>query len=195
MKLKVIGAGFGRTGTDSMRVALNTLGFGPTHHMFELSDKPHLYKRWIDLAHGGLADWNSLFEGYSSCVDWPSAFYWRELIDIYPSARVVLTWRSPESWWKSFENTILQVMKEPKEKHPLTHFLADHVFDGKPNDRDHAIDVYTRHIDKVIATVSKDRLLIHKLGDGWETLCAHLNVPVPEENYPNQNATNDFLVK
>ena len=195
MRLKVIGAGFGRTGTDSMRVALNILGFGPTHHMFELSDKPDLYKRWINLAHGAKADWNSLFEGYSSCIDWPSAFYWRELIDIYPDARVLLTWRSPESWWKSFENTILQVMKEPKEKHPLAHFIADHVFDGKPNDRDHAIVVYNRHIDEVIATVSKDRLLIHKLGDGWETLCAHLDVPVPEENYPNQNATNDFLAK
>ena len=195
MRLKVIGAGFGRTGTDSMRVALNILGFGPTHHMFELSDNPDLYKRWINLAHGAKADWNSLFEGYSSCIDWPSAFYWRGLIDIYPDARVLLTWRSPESWWKSFENTILQVMKEPKEKHPLAHFITDHVFDGKPNDRDHAIVVYNRHIDEVIATVSKDRLLIHKLGDGWETLCAHLDVPVPEENYPNQNATNDFLAK
>ena len=189
MSLKVIGTGFGRTGTDSMRMALNILGFGPTHHMLELSDKPVLYDRWIDLAHGSQPEWDSLFEGYFSCVDWPSAYYWRELIEVYPDAPVLLTWRSPESWWKSFENTILKIMKRPKEKNPLTHFLASNVFDGKPDDRDHAIDVYKHHVNDVIATVPQDRLLVHKLGDGWEPLCAFLNVPVPEIDYPNRNTT------
>ncbi len=195
MSLKVIGTGFGRTGTDSMRLALNILRFGPTHHMLELSDKPVLYKRWIDLAHGSQVDWSSLFEGYSSCVDWPSAYYWKELIDVYPDARVLLTWRSPESWWKSFENTILIMMKRLKDKNPLTHFLAENVFDGKPDDRDHAIDIYKRHVDEVITTVRQDRLLVYKLGDGWEPLCAFLDVPVPKEDYPNKNATVDFQTK
>ena len=195
MPLKVIGTGFGRTGTDSMRTALNILGFGPTHHMFELSDNPVLYQRWIDLAHGSQADWDRLFEGYSSCVDWPSAYYWRELVELYPGAKVLLTWRSAESWWESFEGTILQIMKRPKEKSPLTHFLAINVFDGKPDNQDHAIDVYNRHVDEVIAKVPQDRLLIHKLGDGWEPLCTFLNVPVPELEYPSKNTTAEIQAK
>ena len=195
MSLKVIGTGFGRTGTDSMRMALNILGFGPTHHMFELSDNPVLYQRWIDLAHGSQPNWDSLFEGYSSCVDWPSAYYWRELIDLYPDAQVLLTWRSAESWWESFEGTILQIMKLPKEESPLSRFLAINVFDGRPDNRDHAIDVYNRHIDDVIATVSQDRLLVHKFADGWEPLCAFLNVPVPEIEYPSRNTTAEVQAK
>ena len=195
MPLKVIGTGFGRTGTDSMRTALNILGFGPTHHMFELSENPVLYQRWIDLAHGSQADWDRLFEGYSSCVDWPSAYYWRELVGLYPDAKVLLTWRSAESWWESFEGTILQIMKRPKEKSLLTHFLAINVFDGKPDNQDHAIEVYNRHVDEVIAKVPQDRLLIHKLGDGWEPLCTFLNVPVPELEYPSKNTTAEIQAK
>lgn len=195
MSLKVIGTGFGRTGTDSMRTALNILGFGPTHHMFELSEHPDLYQRWIDLAHGAPPDWDSLFEGYSSCVDWPSAYYWRELIELYPDAHVLLTWRSAESWWKSFEGTILQIMKRPKEANPLTHFLALNVFDGKPDDRDYAIDVYNRHVDDVMATVPPDRLSVHSLGDGWEPLCTFLNVAVPEIDYPSRNTTAEIQAK
>jgi hypothetical protein len=192
MSLKIIGTGFGRTGTDSMRMALNMLGFGPTHHMFELSDKPILYKRWIDLAHGAQPDWDGLFEGYLSCVDWPSAYYWRQLIDVYPDARVLLTWRSPESWWKSFKNTLLETMKRPKETHPLAHFIAKNVFNGKPDDRDHAIDVYKRHVDEVIDTTAQDRLLVYKLGEGWEPLCTFLGVSVPKQDYPNKNDTLEF---
>lgn len=195
MSLKVIGTGFGRTGTDSMRMALNILGFGPTHHMFELSDNLVLYQRWIDLSRGSQPDWDSLFEGYSSCVDWPSAYYWRELIDLYPDAPVLLTWRSAESWWKSFEGTILQMMKRSKEENPLTHFLAINVFDGKADDRDHAMDVYNRHVDEVIATVPQDRLLVHNLGDRWEPLCKFLKVSVPEIEYPSRNTTAEIQAK
>ena len=178
-----------------MRMALNILGFGPTHHMFELSDNHALYQRWIDLAHGSEPDWDRLFEGYSSCVDWPSAYYWRVLIDLYPNASVLLTWRTAESWWNSFEGTILQIMKRPKKESPLTHFLATNVFDGKPDERDHAIDVYNRHVDLVISTVPQDRLLIHKLGDGWEPLCRFLDVPVPEMDYPSRNTKAEIQAK
>ena len=107
MTIKVIGAGFGRTGTDSMREALTILGFGPCHHMFEVNADPEQRRLWRGLAKGAAPDWSQLLAGYVSCVDWPSAFYWRELTEAFPDARVVLTDRSPESWWESFEKTIL----------------------------------------------------------------------------------------
>ena len=106
--MKVIGTGFGRTGTDSMRKALNILGVGPTHHMFELIEDSTLRAPWLELVEGGKPDWEMLFAGYNACVDWPSAFYWPALVTHYPQAKVLLTMRSAESWWKSFEATILK---------------------------------------------------------------------------------------
>lgn len=194
MSLKVIGAGFGRTGTDSMRLALNKLGFGLTHHMLEIIEKPDEQQSWRDVALGAPPDWDHLFEGYSSCVDWPSAFYWRELSGVYPEARVLLTWRSPESWWTSFENTILKALLIPDDPNSLGQSLiAEQVFGGRPDDREHAINVYQDHVDDVMATVPADRLLLHKIGDGWEPLCAHLGVAVPKEGFPKRNSTSEFL--
>lgn len=194
MSLKVIGTGFGRTGTDSMRLALNMLGVGPTHHMHETFDNADLKNRWLDLAAGATPDWDALFEGYHSCVDWPSAFYWRELIDVYPEAMVLLTWRSPESWWTSFENTILDVIKTTENPRSFGRLLiADQVFGGRPDDRDHAIATYKNNVDEVIATVPKSRLLIHKIGDGWAPLCAKLGVEIPQEDYPRGNAKDAFF--
>ena len=103
MTLKVIGTGFGRTGTDSMREALDMLGFGPCHHMFEVNANEEQKRLWRAFVKGTPMPWNPLFEGYASCIDWPSAHYWPELVSAYPNARVILTWRSPESWWESFE--------------------------------------------------------------------------------------------
>lgn len=195
MPLQVIGTGFGRTGTDSMRTALNMLGVGPTHHMLELSDRPELYRLWIELAHGAAPDWEALFDCYRACMDWPSAYYWRELIELNPQAKVILTWRSAESWWTSFESTILKVWRWPIEKSPLIHWVGDNVFGGRPDDRAHAIAVYEAHVEEVKATVPADRLLIHRLGDGWGPLCAHLGVPVPAEPYPSRNTTAELQTR
>jgi hypothetical protein len=107
MSIQVIGAGFGRTGTDSMREALAILGFGPCHHMVEVNANDEQRRLWRALAQGAAPNWDRLLAGYSSCIDWPSAFYWRELMTHFPQAKVILTYRSPESWWESFEKTIL----------------------------------------------------------------------------------------
>src|SRR5437016_8492699 len=109
MTLKVIGAGFGRTGTDSMREALNILGLGPCHDMFEVIANEHQKQLWRGLAKGAPPDWERLFAGYQSCVDWPSAHYWPELIKVYQQAKVILIYRSSESWWASVEQTLLPV--------------------------------------------------------------------------------------
>jgi len=192
--LKIIGTGFGRTGTDSMRAALNILGVGPTHHMFELEKGTPLRQPWLDLAKGSQPDWDFLFTGYHACVDWPSAHYWRSLIKVYPEAKVLLTMRSAESWWNSFEATILKYIQSGDDPNGLAKLLvAEQVFDGRPDDRNHAIATYNRNIEEVIATVDPERLLIHSLGDGWEPLCNWLGLSVPAVSYPSGNTTQDIV--
>ena len=193
MSLKVIGTGFGRTGTDSMRHALNLLGVGPTHHMHELGSNATLREPWLELVKGATPDWPALFNGYHACVDWPSAFYWRSLIEQYPQAKVLLTMRPAESWWKSFEATILKHIQSNDDPKGFAQLLiADQVFNGRASDRDYAIEVYNRNVEDVLATVPAERLLLHNLGDGWESLCSWLDVPVPEVDYPQGNTTKDF---
>ncbi|UCI06368.1 sulfotransferase family protein [Mesorhizobium sp. B1-1-8] len=193
MTLAVIGTGFGRTGTDSMREALTKLGFGPCHHMSEVMAHEEQKRLWRALARGVAPDWDRLFAGYKSCVDWPSVHYWRELIEAYPQARVILTWRSPESWWESFQKTILPAIIDSQDQESLgIALVSKQVFDGRPHDRAHAIAVYEANVEAVLKTVPPKRLLIHKLGDGWEPLCAHLGVPVPAEPYPNRNNAREF---
>ena len=196
MALKVIGTGFGRTGTNSMHDALNILGFGPCHHMMELKDGTEGQARWRKFVGSDMApDWDWLFEGYNSCVDWPSAHYWRELIDYYPEAKVLLTWRPAEDWWKSFENTLLRyVQAEPDHKRVGVRIIET-VFGPLPIARDRAIAIYEENVAAVKATVPADRLLIHRLGDGWEPLCAHLGVPVPEVPYPHTNTTAEMQAR
>jgi len=196
MALQVIGTGFGRTGTDSMRGALNILGFGPCHHMMDILENDTQKQRWRALAQGATPDWGSLFEGYRACVDWPSAHYWQELIAVYPEAKVILTYRSPESWWKSFESTILAGITKTTDMQSLGQTLiAVQVFGGRPGDRAHAIAIYEANVRDVLATVSPDRLLVHNLGDGWDPLCRHLGVGVPDVPYPSSNAASSFQEK
>ena len=194
MSLKVIGTGFGRTGTDSMREALNILGFGPTHHMFEVHDNPHQSKIWRALVEGAAPDWDQFFDGYHACVDWPSAHYWRELIDYYPDAKVILTQRPAEDWWRSLEKTILEFANAPDDPDMFftQKLVGDIVFGGRPVTRDHAISIYNAHIQDVKNTVPEHRLLIYNLGDGWEPLCRHLEVEIPSQDYPNRNAQKAF---
>jgi hypothetical protein len=192
MTLEIIGTGYGRTGTDSMREALNMLGFGPCHHMFEVTENPVMKARWRAFMESGTPDWSALFEGYRSCVDWPSAHYWRELVAHYPEARVILTWRDPESWWTSYEATILRFIQTTEDRASVGVKVIEKVFGKHAADRAYVIGAYKAHAAEVISTVPKDRLLVHNLGDGWAPLCAHLGVPVPAEPYPSRNTTADI---
>lgn len=192
MTLEVIGTGFGRTGTDSMREAINILGFGPCHHMFEVTENPVMKARWRAFMTDGVRDWHALFEGYRSCVDWPSVHYWRDLVALYPDAKVVLTWREPESWWTSYENTLLKYLKTTDDHESVGFRIVHRAFGGRPDDRDHVLGIYRSHVDEVLATVPEERLYLHGLGDGWDGLCAHLGVPVPDVPYPNRNSTADI---
>jgi hypothetical protein len=172
-----------------MRQALNILGFGPCHHMFEVTSNPVMKSRWRAFMTSGGPDWDALFEGYRSCVDWPAVHYWRELSAFYPDAKVILTWRDPDSWWTSYEATLLKFYQTTADRESVGVRIIEKAFGDRADNRDHVIGAYEGHIADVIATVPKDRLLIHKLGDGWEPLCAHLGVPVPAEPYPVRNTT------
>ncbi len=193
MTIKVIGAGFGRTGTDSMREALTILGFGPCHHMFEVNANEQQKQLWRALANGATPDWDALLSGYVSCLDWPSAHYWRELINVYPDAKVILTYRSPESWWASFEKTIMNGIDKSEDRQSLgVKLIGEQVFGGRHHDRDHVIAVYEANVRAVKETVAPERLLVHNLGDGWAPLCAHLGVPTPDQPYPSRNNAAEF---
>ncbi len=177
-----------------MREALNILGFGPCHHMLEIVQHEDQKMLWRAFVKGAAPDWERLFAGYASCVDWPSAHYWPELIEVYPDAKVLLTWRTPEAWWASFEKTILASFSHGVRDPELVGRVLLHgqVFGDKIGDREHCIAVYEANVARVKQTVPPERLLVHALGDGWEPLCAFLGVSVPDQPYPSSNSSLEF---
>lgn len=193
MTISVIGAGFGRTGTESMKLALERLGFGPCHHMHEVIAKPEQRRLWRAIAAGGEPSWDEVFAGYRAAVDWPSAFFWRELSAHYPNAKILLTLRSAESWYASMEKTIFKVLGASTDRDSVgVKLIAERVFGGRLNDRDYAISLFEKNTAEVQAAFGGDRLLTYHIGDGWEPLCRFLNKPVPDAPYPRTNAAEDF---
>ena len=196
MTLSVIGAGFGRTATASMRLALEQLGFGPCHHMHEVIANPEQQRQWRAIAAGAEANWDEVFTGYRSAVDWPSAFFWMELSEHYPHAKIVLTLRSPESWYASMEKTIFKTLRAGGDRDSVgIKLIAERVFGGRLDDRDHAISIFEKNTADVQAAFGEDRLLTYHIGDGWEPLCRFLNRPVPDTPYPRTNSAEDFPAK
>lgn len=193
MTLALIGAGFGRTGTESMKLALEQLGLGPCHHMKEVLANPQQLEIWRAIARGDPPDWEAAFAGYGSAVDWPSAFFWRELSEVYPKAKIILTLRSSESWHKSMSDTIFKVLKASTDPDSIgLKLIAERVFGGRFLDPDHAIAVYEKNNADVQAALDDDRLLVYHLGDGWEPLCRFLDRPVPDTPFPRSNSTAEF---
>ena len=131
----------------------------------------------------------------TACTCQPSAAYWRDLIDVYPDAKVLLTYRSPESWWKSFSNTIVPSVLNGTDPDAFSVAINRDVFGGCLDDRDNAIAVYEANVAAVRETVPAERLLVHSLGDGWEPLCEFLDRPIPDQPYPSGNTTADYKKK
>ena len=199
--LDVIGTGFGRTGTNSLKLALELLGFGPCHHMFEIRDHPEQLPLWESAAKGGEVDWDVVFAGYSSCVDWPAAHYWRELCCKYPKAKVIHSVRDEEKWITSVHNTILPTILnrdqleegQDRNRHNMSfEIILNQTFDGRLDDREHAINVFRAHNKEVSRTVPAERLLVYDVNQGWEPLCNFLGVSVPETPFPRQNTSAEF---
>ena len=204
MTLSVIGAGFGRTGTLSLKLALEKLGLGPCYHMIEVFRRPEHATLWSDAAEGKAMDWDALFEGYGAAVDWPVCYFWRELCDHYRDARVLLTVRDPERWYQSAHDTIFQAMSgdylvDTPEGRSLSDMaeaiVIERTFGGKLEDRAHAIAVYERHCAQVQAEIPADRLLVYRVGEGWGPLCRFLGQGEPQEPFPHVNSTADYQAR
>ncbi|MEV4115518.1 sulfotransferase family protein [Nonomuraea sp. NPDC049695] len=197
--LKVVGASYGRTGTTSVRLALETLGLGPCHYMRELFTSPAHAEEWLRVAEGGEPDWKRLLDGFASTIAWPAACYWRELAAAFPEAKVLLIVRDPASWYASMRRTLYRT--RPAEAGPGTS-VRDQViekivwqgtFSGRFEDRDHAIGVYLAHLDEVRKAVPSGRLVEFEPSRGWEPLCAALGVDVPDVPFPTANTTDEYL--
>jgi hypothetical protein len=202
MSLKVVGAGFGRTGTLSLKVALERIGFGPCYHMVEVFPRPEHVAMWHRLAFEQSMDWDEIFRGFGATVDWPAARWWREIAAHFPDAKVLLSVRDPEAWYKSVTDTIYQPMKSPApdgvpelvrlQSEMARKAILDETFDNRFEDKAHAIEVFQKHNQAVRDTIDPTRLLVFDVREGWGPLCRFLEVPVPDEPFPRLNDTATF---
>ena len=201
--MDVIGAGFGRTGTLSLKVALEVLGFGPCYHMTEVFEHPEHVPLWQAAAEGTLPDWAHLFAGYKATVDWPGCTFYESLLQAHPAARVLLTVRDSGRWYESVASTIYPASRgalrgaAPGAGPPpdmvaigrmIEALIWQRTFDGRFDDRDYAIAVFERHNREVQDRVPGDRLLVFDVAQGWDPLCRFLGVEVPaDQPFPHLN--------
>ncbi len=213
MTLKVIGAGMARTGTSSLKAALEELGFGPCYQMRELLSHPEQVTFWSQASWVKAIDWDELFQDYRATVDFPSYRYYYQLLQYYSDAKVILTVRDPQAWYESALNTIYQVvepqtgqkflktLKRPDS--PRTRNLErvwslvekelwQSDFQGKFADKQYAIEVFNQHVEEVKQNVPSKRLLVYQITEGWESLCRFLDVPVPNQPFPRLNERATF---
>ncbi|HEY7961431.1 MAG TPA: sulfotransferase [Solirubrobacteraceae bacterium] len=211
--MKVIGAGLPRTGTLTQKVALETLGLAPCYHWVDvLADLPTRVAQWQG-ALDGEARWEEIFAGFQATVDWPGGYFYRELIDVYPDAKVLLSVRDPQRWEPSFRETIwamchgesllrllssARAQVDPTWQRYLTlvedMFWSERGTFAAGHERPaQLIAEMERHHAEVKATVPAERLLVWEVGEGWEPLCEFLEVDVPDEPLPHANDRETFL--
>jgi Sulfotransferase domain len=201
MALAVIGAGFGRTGTLSLRHALERLGLGPCYHMYEVIENPGHVDFWQRAADGEAIDWEELLGGYRSAVDWPVCSFWAELAAYYPDAKVILTVRDPGRWFESAWSTIFpRITRAVAEDDEIgrrrtrmqRQLIVEQTFGGDVESPEHARRVFLRHIEAVKEGLPPERLLVYEIAEGWAPLCRFLERPVPDAPFPRVNATAEF---
>lgn len=197
MSLRVVGAGLGRTGTLSLKLALEKLLGAPCYHMMEVFPRPEHVRIWRDAALGRPQDWRKVFAGFAATVDWPGCAFWTDISAAFPDALILLSVRPAEAWWKSASATIFPAQKKfpAGEWHDMAQALFNEKFTPRLDDRDACIAAYERHNADVRARAPKDRLLEWTASDGWEPLCNALGVPVPAEPFPRVNTTEEFLAR
>jgi hypothetical protein len=192
--LSVIGAGFGRTGTLSLKLALEQLGFGPCYHMMEVLQNPQAPALWVAAA-DGRPDWERIFEGYRATVDWPSATFYRELAEAYTDAKVILSLRDPVAWFDSTQATIFADRVLANMQSPMASMVNRTVydlFDRRIHDKDHVIGIYQAHNARVREVIPPERLLVYQVTDGWGPLCEFLGAPVPDTPLPKVNTREEM---
>jgi hypothetical protein len=205
--MKLIGAGFGRTGTMSLKAALEQIGYGPSFHMIDLIRDATPLPYWQAAADGERIDWTEALAGWESSVDWPGCTFYDQMIETWPDAPVLLSVRDPESWYASCANSIhaakemalkgeLQGAEEdppsPEVLKMINDLIWNGTFHGRFLEKDYALDVFHRHNEEVKANVPADRLLVWDVKDGWEPICRFLGVDVPDTPFPHLNDTASF---
>ena len=205
MSLKVIGSGFGRTGTLSLKAALEILGFGPCYHMQEVIKRPSHIKKWQQIGRGQDVPWDSIFRHFQATVDYPASPFYRELLATYPDAKVIHTVRDPERWHDSTAETIFRSMHglpawAYKLPWPMGYFIDlqeqivwQGLFNGRFLDRTYAIQRFHDFTEEVKQHVPAEKLLIFQVKEGWEPLCDFLDVPVPDIPFPHVNDRENII--
>lgn len=195
MTLKIIGAGFGRTGTASLKVALESLLEAPCYHMSEVIGKSGHADRWLEAA-AGKPDWPAIFDGYAATVDFPASNYWRELAAFYPDAKIILSLRDATRWFQSTQDTIfskkLQSFQSGTKWGRMCKATIDDHIGGDINNEATTTAAFEAHNEDVKRSFGADRLLVFEAKEGWEPLCRFLEVPVPEADYPHINSKDEF---
>jgi hypothetical protein len=200
MALKVVGAGVGRTGTLSLKMALERLLGGRCHHMIEVfGHGDEEIPVWTAAIRGGTVDWRALMDPYVAQVDWPGASFWPELSEAFPDALVLLSVRDPGEWYRSASNTIFGGMQGASvggdDWMSSMLRLLDERFCSKLDDRAAMIEAFERHNERVRSAIPGDRLLEWTPSDGWEPICKALGVDVPYEPFPVSNTTAEFRAR
>jgi hypothetical protein len=210
--MKLIGAGMPRTGTLTQKMALEMLGLGPTYHMVDVLADLRQATLW-ERALGGENVWAEIFDGFQSTVDWPGGYFYKELIDVYPEAKVLLSVREPEAWERSMRETVWAVrhgeslirLLSSAQAHVNPQWAGflkmidgllwkgEGTFASGNAEPQQLIDTMQRHTDQVKASVPADRLLVWSVKEGWGPLCEFLELPVPEEEFPHINDRTEFL--
>ena len=205
--MKVFGAGFGRTGTMSLKIALEKLGTGPCYHMREVITHPSHIKLWYDISRGEDPNWNRLFSGFNSAVDFPVCLFYEQLINKFPDAKFILTLRDFDTWYISTANTIYKVPSILPDwfkgvVYPIRIFIAMQVnliwvglFKNNFSDRESTKLIYYEHIECVKKIIPTEKLLIYNVKEGWGPLCEFLDVEVPGIPFPKVNDTAEMLRK
>ena len=193
MTLRVVGAGLGRTGTMSLKLALERLLGAPCYHMAEVFAHPEHVPLWHAAARGEAVDWHRLFRGYAAAVDWPVASFWPEVSEAFPDAVILHSVRDPESWWKSASGTIFPASRDASgEWRAMIEAMFASRFTSALDDERACIEAFERHNADVRARAPKERLVEWRASDGWGPLCAALGVAVPDEPFPRTNTSEEF---
>ncbi|MEZ4994228.1 MAG: sulfotransferase [Saprospiraceae bacterium] len=213
MSLKVIGVGGPRTGTSSLKVALEILGYQKCYHMKELLNQPEKVHLWRTLFDTGSTDFDAIFEGYQASSDFPGYLAYKALWKQYPDARFILTERDAEKWHTSVMNTVYQAIhptlagklkrlqkvlfsprlrKISKVFHLLKEYFFAGLYQGRFPDKASTIRIYEEFNEEVKRTIPAEQLLIFDIADGWEPLCAFLGKPVPDVAFPYLNKRENF---
>jgi hypothetical protein len=191
--LRIIGAGVGRTGTTSLKLALEKLLGARCYHMLEIFERPQDIPRWQAAAEGRMPDWHALFDGYAAAVDWPASAFWPEIHAAFPDAMIILSERDPDAWWRSASDTIFPAISSTdNDWRRMVDAMLENRFVTAIEDRDACVAAYEAHNAKVRATAPGSHLVTWRPEQGWAPICAALGLPVPDGPFPHANTTSDF---